>query len=262
MFRRLRITVYVCVAIGSLHVASGAGFCPGPGVTLRGTVNRGGYEFEYESFSGDQCRGYGIRNKQGKPMTPVKWSFGGSVFIDANLPACGRHDDCEWSTRIERSNVANQSKTTIGFGINRDEFTENVLAVVEANLADLDVPGKWKASSATFSGAVADDFGKARYVKMSFVPTGIDSAGDLTISLSASQFSPKTDNRRTVKISWSSDEKVFFTEDIKYNEKLQWTVVVHDASTKFFSQSGAILSVHQDGKLLAAISTPLPLFGR
>jgi hypothetical protein len=262
MPKGLRIAVYVCVAIGSLQVARAAEFCPGAGEILRGTVNRGGYEFEYESFSGDRCRGYGIRNKPGKPMTPVKWSSGDLVFIDTNLPACGRHQECEWSTRVERSYAANQSKTTLGFGINRDEFTEQVPAIVEAKLAELDVPRKWKVSSASFSGAVADASGKARYVKMSFDPAGFDSHGDLAISLSATQFSTKTDNRRTVQISWSSAEKVFFTEDIKYNERYQWTVVVHDASTKFFRPSGAILSVHQDGKLLAAMSTPLPMFDR
>lgn len=95
---------------------------------FHGSVVQGGYAFEYESIRGADCRIYRLRNKPGKPLTPVVWRDGADVLLDVTLPACRTGSACT-PQEVQKDGIAvTTAPTKINFGFNKDEYSEQTTA--------------------------------------------------------------------------------------------------------------------------------------
>jgi len=228
--------------------------CRPSSATIHGTVNRAGYQFEYESFEGDHCREYRIRNKPGRPMTPVRWRYESNVFIDTNLPACKKNENCPWSTKVQQSYVCNHNATEIGFGINKDEHIETPVAVVEARLVAGDTWGIWKQAVSSFSGTMVDLSGRPRHVYLAFEPTDVEADGSVIIRFTASQSSQNAGDA-PLEIILESSRRRFFTESIPSGQTAQWYYAIQSS---FYCPrpNGSTITVRQGGAVLASVNAP------
>lgn len=94
-------------------------------------ASQGGFHFAYESLGGTAldgraCTVYRIRNLQGSPPTPVRWSAGSEVLADVvGLPRCPQDEECEW---IEVARYFDGDflggDTLLSYGLNADSFHE------------------------------------------------------------------------------------------------------------------------------------------
>jgi len=90
-----------------------------------GLANQGGYSFNYQSGRGRDCRVYRLRNTPGGVLTPVRWREPGEVFIDQELAACTRRaSTCPWMEAIKISSRAVTGRTTVSYGVNKDEYSD------------------------------------------------------------------------------------------------------------------------------------------
>lgn len=91
---------------------------------ISGSTSQGGYSFEYESWRGTNCRVYRLCNKTGRELTPVLWRDKNEVFIDASLPRCATGSTCACIEVIKPTRQTFQSRTSLTYGINKDEYKE------------------------------------------------------------------------------------------------------------------------------------------
>lgn len=90
-----------------------------------GLARQGGYAFNYQSGRGPNCRVYRLRNMPGGLLTPVRWRDRGEIFIDQNLAACTKETrTCPWMEAIKISSRAVTGRTTISYGVNKDEYSD------------------------------------------------------------------------------------------------------------------------------------------
>lgn len=100
-------------------------------------ASQGGFHFVFESLGGTAvdgraCTVHRIRNLQGSPPTPVRWSAGSEVLADVvGLPRCTQDDECAW---IEVARYFDGDflggDTLVSYGLNADSFHEETPALV------------------------------------------------------------------------------------------------------------------------------------
>jgi hypothetical protein len=92
-----------------------------------GLTNQGGYSFNYQSRKGDGCRLYRVRNTPGHVLTPVIWEDEHEIFFSPDLPDCpSTAKDCGiWlETTLTDTKPPIKGETSLGYGLNRDEFKD------------------------------------------------------------------------------------------------------------------------------------------
>lgn len=100
-------------------------------------ASQGGFHFVFESLGGTAvdgraCTVYRIRNLQGSPPTPVRWSAGSEVLADVvGLPRCPRDEECEW-LEVARYFDGDfvDGDTLVSYGLNADSFHEETPGLV------------------------------------------------------------------------------------------------------------------------------------
>jgi hypothetical protein len=223
---------------------------------IAGSVNQGNYEFEYESWEGKNCRHYLIRNKPGKPLTPVKWAYGDTVYIDTNLPACKPNQVCQPAEKVDRSYISNQSKTMIGFGIDKDEYLEKPAAVVESNLT-ASLVHSFGEQSTILAGTIADAQGQPVSIALAFNPEAYTANGRWVIRFKASQ--SKGASIEPIEVIWSEGSKTYFIQRLDPGDQSTWRFVTGRADANGTGGTNAVLTMKQGGKVIASTTTPSPL---
>ena len=249
---RLVAFAFALTCVAALAAADG---CNPTGTIIAGTINRGGYQFEYESREGVNCREYRIRNKPGQPLTPVKWAFDDTVFIDANLPACRKTEVCAWTTAVQRSVERNKLPTQIGFGINKDEFTEKPVALVEARqIAAVPTTGT---PYATMSGVFTDASGKPATIDFSFHTS--QSGDRWLVDYTASQQPTWRGSKYPVIIRWGTDTETFYVSHVEPGEaRIARFALAHVNENCADNPRESVITATQGGRIIAQTSAPAP----
>ncbi len=89
----------------------------------------GGFHFQFESLGGTAvdgraCTVYRLRNVPGSPPTPVRWTAGSDVLVEAaGLRRCGDEASCVW-LEVARYFDGDfvRGETTVSYGLNADSF--------------------------------------------------------------------------------------------------------------------------------------------
>lgn len=104
----------------------------------------GGFTFEFQALAGTavdgrSCTVHRLRNSPGGPPTPVRWTAGDDLLVDkARLGRCADEADCGW-VEVARyfQGGFGLSDSTLGYGLNADQFTsvtDSLVAVTEPDL--------------------------------------------------------------------------------------------------------------------------------
>lgn len=104
----------------------------------------GGFSFEFQALAGTavdgrSCTVHRLRNSPGGPPTPVRWTAGEDLLVDkARLARCTDEAACGW---VEVARYFDGgfafSDSTLGYGLNADQFTsvtDSLVAVTEPDL--------------------------------------------------------------------------------------------------------------------------------
>jgi hypothetical protein len=97
------------------------------------TANK--YTVDYKSGTGEQCRSYSVRNQAKGVKTPISWMNGKEVLLNATIARCSdKANPCDWITVI-RVDIFDhvRGKTSLSYGINKDEYSEEVTAYKRAD---------------------------------------------------------------------------------------------------------------------------------
>jgi hypothetical protein len=92
-----------------------------------GLTNQGGYAFNYHSQKGNGCRLYRVRNTPAHVLTPVIWEDEHKIFFSPTLPDCpSTAKDCGiWiETILKDAKPPIKGETSLGYGLNRDEYKD------------------------------------------------------------------------------------------------------------------------------------------
>ncbi|HET8986771.1 MAG TPA: hypothetical protein VFN03_13530 [Trueperaceae bacterium] len=104
----------------------------------------GGFSFQFQALAGTavdgrSCTVHRLRNSPGGPPTPVRWLAEGELLVDkARLGRCDDDDSCEW-VEVARyfDGGFELSDSTLGYGINADQFTSVTASLVAVTGPDL-----------------------------------------------------------------------------------------------------------------------------
>lgn len=121
----MRSACSVPVLIGLCVLLADAQGCQALQKKPVGTATQGGYQFDYESATGNNCRLYRARNGPGKVMTPMLWEHGPDTLLDVDLADCAGRSSCPWVSSVKVwGSPATTTETVLGFGVNRDQYKE------------------------------------------------------------------------------------------------------------------------------------------
>jgi len=89
------------------------------------STNQGGFSFDYGMALGKDCKIVKLHNHPGRLRTPVKWASPKEIFIDTTLVECPSSGNCDWvNVKIPAWNTYSD-KTTLGYGVNRDQYQQD-----------------------------------------------------------------------------------------------------------------------------------------
>lgn len=118
----IHLLALILLAILSLGLSSTQDECTTTESLPTGLVNKGGYSFNYDSSKGEECRIFRLRNTPKAVLTPVLWRGNRETLIDVSIPAC--ENDCESFQAIQIGGPIFKDRSTLSFGINKDEHEE------------------------------------------------------------------------------------------------------------------------------------------
>ena len=174
------------------------------------------------------------------------------MFIDTNLPACKQGTKCASAEKLDHSYVSSQMRTTIGFGINKDEYVEKPAAVVES-----DVVMHVQAFSSQLSGSFADAAGVSAMINLTFEPIDCNDDGECMIRFKASQIPSQGASTEPIEVIWSDNEVTYFVQRLEPGAESEWRFLTEPPDSTSGGEN-AILTMRQGGKTIAATTTPVP----